>query len=244
MSDARAIELVEQISDSMATLLVSCEVDEQDVHDAVTRSFRKVQALKREPVEATRYSLAHRDLFGRMLTLWRSPDYTDKDAKPLALPAIGPKPSMATLLELAAKGDTKILADLDPMAVADILVTHKSAAVNSDGLYYPTGYSFNFYTDGRASALLNLAYFAEFGTTNTYNAVNRGGRFNRVARVQALPASQVPLVKRWLRKQGRDFLLRIDAYMESLKVKSSDQDDLRDVGVGLYYLEQPHPEDK
>jgi len=242
MNDTRVMELMQEVTDAMALLLSYCNVDEDTVHDAVAKSYRNVDPAEVSLESTTPFRLAHRNLFGRMLSYWRTLlAYVDESGAPRPLPAAGPEPSLETLYAEAAKNDTSDLSGVEPSEVAEILRKHNTVALDSDGNYVPISYSFKINTDTRQGAISNLAYLAEFASTAKHNAYKgQGGRFNAVARVQGMAVDQIPILKAMLYNQGYQFLTEVDAFLESKKSTGGDPATLRDIGVGVYLIDQPH----
>jgi len=241
MTDQRVHRLLAEISDAMTLLLKYCDVDEQTVHDEISRSYREIDAPAAEQDASDPLTLAERNLLGRMLTYWRTmPVYVDDEGMPRPLPAEGDTLSMETLFAEAAKGDRSDLSGIDA-AKAVRVMAGKTLGTNDDGLYFPKSYSFKVNSDTKAGAVLNLAYLAEFAGTARHNAYKgQGGRFSAVARVQGLPVDQLPIVKAALNEQGYQFLVEMDAFIESKKAIGDFDGELRDIGIGMYLLDAPH----
>lgn len=241
MTDQRVLKLLAQITDAMALLLKYCDIDEKTVHDEIARSYREIVAPAAEGSTTDPLTLAERNLLGRMLTYWRTmPMYVDDEGSPIPLPPEGDELSMETLFAEAAKGDRSDLSGIDAAKAVRVMLG-KTIITNAAGEYYPKSYSFKVNADTRSGAILNLAYLAEFSGTAAHNAYKgQGGRFSAVARVQGLPADQVPLVKAALNDQGGQFLIEMDAFIESKKAIGNVDGELRDIGIGMYLLDAPH----
>ena len=241
MPEQRVYKLLAELTDAMALLLKYCDVPEQHVHDEISRSYREIDAPEAEQSTSDQLRLAERNLLGRMLTYWRTmPVYVDDAGSPLPLPLEGAQLSMHTLFNEAAKGDRSDLSGID-VEKAVRLMLGRTIALNDAGDYYPISYSFKVNTDARAGAVLNLAYLAEFAGTASHNAYKgQGGRFNAVARVQGFPVEQLPIVQAALNEQGYQFLIEMDAFIESKKAVGDFDGELRDIGVGMYLIDAPH----
>lgn len=246
MPNARVLQLMQEITDALALLLSYCNVDEGTVHEAVAKSFREVDPEEVSLEPSTPLRLAHRNLFGRMLSYWRTLlAYVDETGLPRSLPASGPEPSMESLYADAVKNDSSDLSGIEPSEVPELLLKHRSVKKDKDGNYYPIEYSFKVNTDTLTGAISNLAYLAEFAGTAKHNAYKgQGGRFNAVARVQGMPVDQLPLVQAMLRNEGYQFLTEVDTMLESKKDTSRDRAELCDIGVGLYLIVQPYAPDE
>jgi hypothetical protein len=241
MADKRVYKLLSELTDAIALLLKYCDVPEQHVHDEISRSYREIDAPESEESTSVQLRLSERNLLGRMLTYWRTmPLYVDDDGTPLPLPLEGSPVSIQTLFDEAAKGDRSDLSGIDPEKAVRVMLG-RTLAANDAGHYYPISYSFKVNTDARAGAVLNLAYLAEFAGTASHNAYKgQGGRFNAVARVQGFPVEQLPLVQATLNEQGYQFLIEMDAFIESKKAVGDFDGELRDIGVGMYLIDAPH----
>lgn len=242
MTDPRILQLMQEITDTVALLMSYLHVDEDIVHEAVSKSFQKLDKTDVLSEQEAPFRLAHRNLFGRILSYWRTLlAYVDESGTPRPLPATGPEPSMETLYAEAAKNDPSDLSGIEPSEVPDILLKHKSVKKNANGEYYPIEYSFKLNANTRQGAVANLAYVAEFASTARHNAYRgQGGRFNAVARVQGLPVDQLPIVQQMLKNEGYQFLTGVDAFLESKKATGQNSEELRDVGVGIYLIDLPH----
>lgn len=241
MADPRVHKLLAQITDAMALLLKYCDVGEKAVHDEIARSYREIEAPEAEGSTSDPLTLAERNLLGRMLTYWRTmPMYVDDEGSPIPLPLEGDHLSMEALFAEAVKGDRSDLSGINAAKAVRVMLG-MTLDTNADGHYYPKSYSFKVRADTRAGAVLNLAYLAEFSGTAAHNAYKgQGGRFSAVARVQGLPADQLPLVKAALDEQGGQFLIEMDAFIESKKAIGNVDGELRDIGIGMYFLDTPH----
>jgi hypothetical protein len=241
MTDQRVHKLLAELTDAMALLLKYCDVDEQQVHDEIARSYREIDAPEVEQSASDQLRLAERNLLGRMLTYWRTmPVYVDDDGSPRPLPLDGDEVSMRSLFDEASKGDRSDLSGIDADKAVRIMLD-RTIATNDNGEYYPISYSFKVNSDTRAGAVLNLAYLAEFAGTASHNAYKgQGGKFNAVARVQGFPVEQLPIVQAVLNEQGYQFLIEMDAFIESKKAIGDFDGELRDIGVGMYLIDAPH----
>jgi len=242
MTDNPVINLLNKLIDSMVLLLKYCDIDEQTVHESITRSYANTVIPTPEKPKSPPLPLAHRNLLGRILSYWRTKaTYVDEEGEPRPLPRRGPDPSFESLLNQAASDGGSALMDLTPDIAADLLVSHKSAELNAEGHIFPIAYYFRTNSDTLAGSISNLAYLAEFAGTAAHNALGgQGGRFNAVARVQALPAEQVPVINAKLMDQGSKFLISVDSFMESMKCTDETIPNLRNVGIGMYLIDEPH----
>lgn len=244
MSDALIDQLLKKVSDSLVALMKACDVPQSRVHAAIEASYADVQIPLLTQAGTAPFRVAHRNLFGRMLTIWRNrPDYVGSDGSPRPLPLRGKSSSVESLFAHSTSGDTSDLDDIDPQAAIDILVSHGSVAINEDGHFYPISYSFRIAGDTQARAAGALAYMAEIGGTVTHNAFySSESRLMAVARVQRLPTYLLPAIRATVRSKGEAFLTDADNYIESQKAGAAEAEDHRDIGVAIVYIEEPHDE--
>ena len=230
------------LTDALVVFTKQAGVSETEFHQAVSESYARVEVDMPSAEPGSTISLDHRNLFGHILSVWHNDAvYLDEKGNPLALPKDASSgPSFTALFQEGLSAKPPTTGSIDAATALDVLCTHESIRCEEDGRYLPVSTSFYVNRIPGVGLLASLAYVAEYAATMAVNArPDDETRFVRVARTQNFPARNLPSINAMLLEEGLQFLQEVDAFIERESADRTEDDELRDVGIGLYFLNEP-----
>jgi Family of unknown function (DUF6502) len=173
---------------------------------------------------------------GELLTSWhRDPEYLDNEGNPLAIRALGRRPSFRKLAQRAVPeiDESYLLSELERLG---------AVTIDKNKLIHVHMRSFPVYEDKRLAAQHTLSALNDFIGTLSHNLdstpSNSEQLFHRIAWNGDFDPREIPALKIRMKRQGQSFLESFDNWLTRKTLaksrKPSDRIKRAEVSIGIY----------
>jgi len=202
------------------------------------KEVRRLRTLLQDanPEIFTRMNYATRVLSG----WYQDAEFLGADGKPVALPASGERQSFESLCKKYS-GDVAATTMLKELKHVDAVAEATDGTLTAKTRYYMPTMTDPERMISSGSVLEDMGYTVAY---NLHRSDTDPGRFERRATNTRMPANAVPKFRKFMNKEGQEFLERVDAWLSENELDDSDDSKSIRLGLGAYWIEGRNREEQ